>query len=283
MISKPKKEYMAKEILVQKASGITEPFSIEKLRYSLSKSKASQEEVNSIIDALLPRLYQGISTNKIYSEAFRLLRSRSKSHAARYYLKKGIMELGPSGYPFEKFIGEIFKHQGYTVEVGIILEGKCVSHEVDVVGKKENELILVECKYHNQAGISVDVKTPLYIHSRFEDILANGALKKKGAVFTGWIATNSKFTSDAIDYGNCKNLKLLSWNYPTHKSLRDIIDKLRLYPLTCLTSLTRQEKQWLLAKNYVLVKDVYNDSKLLKSAGVSEPRLKAVLEEGEKI
>ena len=65
MISKPKKEYMAKEILVQKASGITEPFSIEKLRYSLSKSKASQEEVNSIIDALLPRLYQGISTNKV--------------------------------------------------------------------------------------------------------------------------------------------------------------------------------------------------------------------------
>ena len=95
--------------------------------------------------------------------------------------------------------------------------------------------------------------------------------------------TPTKFTSDAIDYGNCKNLKLLSWNYPTHKSLRDIIDKLRLYPLTCLTSLTRQEKQWLLAKNYVLVKDVYNDKATLKSAGVSDARLKAVYEEGEKL
>jgi len=271
------------QIAVRKASGVTEPFSIAKLRSSLTKARASEEEINFILESLQPKLYEGITTKKIYSEAFRLLRQKSKHHAARYYLKKGIMELGPSGYPFEKFMSELFRHQGYSVVVGKILKGKCVDHEIDVIGEKGNEMILVECKYRNLAGIAVDVKTPLYIHARFDDVSENGALKKNGTVIFGWIATNSKFTSDAIAYGRCKNLNMISWNYPSDRSLRDVIDEFRLYPLTCLSALTKQEKQWLLAKNYVLVKDVYNNSDLLKKAGVSENRLKAVLEEGEKL
>jgi transcriptional regulator NrdR family protein len=73
------------KIVVTKASGLIEPFSIKKLRNSLERAKASSEEINSIISELLPKLYQGISTKKIYSDAFRLLRNQSKHHAARYY------------------------------------------------------------------------------------------------------------------------------------------------------------------------------------------------------
>lgn len=110
------------KIVVTKASGVIEPFSIKKLRNSLERAKATSEEINSIIDELLPKLYQEISTKEIYSKAFRLLRNQSKPHTARYYLKRGIMELGPSGFPFEKFIGELFKHQGYIVQVGTIVQ-----------------------------------------------------------------------------------------------------------------------------------------------------------------
>lgn len=268
------------KIVVTKASGVTEPFSIKKLRNSLERAKATSEEINSIIDELLPKLYQGISTKKIYSEAFRLLRNQSKPHAARYYLKRGIMELGPSGFPFEKFIGELFKHQGYTVQVGTIVQGKCVKHEIDVIAEKENLIILMECKYRNQPGITVDVKTPLYIQSRFEDVLANGLLKNREHKFYGWITTNAKFTNDALDYGLCKGLNLLSWDYPHNNALKDMIDNSGLYPLTCLTSLTRHEKQFLLAKNYVLVQDIYKNRNLLLKAGVKESRLKTVLDEG---
>lgn len=268
------------KIVVTKASGVTEPFSIKKLRNSLERAKATSEEINSIIDELLPKLYQGISTKKIYSEAFRLLRNQSKPHAARYYLKRGIMELGPSGFPFEKFIGELFKHLGYTVQVGTMVQGKCVKHEIDVIAEKENLIILMECKYRNQPGITVDVKTPLYIQSRFEDVLANGLLKNREHKFYGWITTNAKFTSDALDYGLCKGLNLLSWDYPHNKALKDMIDNSGLYPLTCLTSLTRHEKQWLLEKDYVLVQDIYKNRNLLLKAGVKESRLKTVLEEG---
>ncbi len=268
------------KILVTKASGVTEPFSIKKIRNSLSRSGATPVEINSIVEALLPGLYKGISTKKIHSEAFRLLRVQSKSNAARYYVKKGIMELGPSGFPFEKFIGELFKQMGYEIQVGKVLQGKCVSHEIDVIAKNEKEIIMIECKYRNQAGINVDVKTPLYIHSRFEDVLSNGLLNKKSLEFSGWIATNAKFTEDAIAYGNCKGLKMFSWDYPKNSGLKDTIDHTKLYPLTCLTSLTNNEKQWLLAKEYVLAKDVYNDRNLLMKAGVRESRLKRVFEEG---
>jgi hypothetical protein len=274
---------MKNKIVVTKASGATEPFSIKKLRNSLERTKVTSEEINSIIETLLPKLYQGISTKKIYSEAFRLLRNQSKPHAARYYLKRGIMELGPSGFPFENFVGELFKHQGYVVQVGRILQGKCVSHEIDVIGEKENQMILMECKYRNQPGITVDVKTPLYIQSRFEDVLANGLLKNKESMFAGWITTNVKFTSDALLYGNCKGLNMLSWDYPHNKALKDMIDNSGLYPLTCLTSLTRHEKQWLLAKNYVLVRDIYNNKNVLLQAGVKETRLKTVHDEAIKL
>ena len=88
------------------------------------------------------------------------------------------MELGPSGFPFEKFISKLFEVQKYSVQTGQFVKGKCVTHEIDVIARKENEIVLAECKYRNTQGITVDVKTPLYIHSRFEDVLANGSFKK---------------------------------------------------------------------------------------------------------
>ena len=83
------------------------------MRSSLAGAKATTDEINSIVETLLSKLYQGISTQKIYGEAFRLLRTLLKNHAARYYVKKGIMELCLSGFSFEIFIGELFKHEGY--------------------------------------------------------------------------------------------------------------------------------------------------------------------------
>ena len=272
-----------KNISVTKASGNIELFSVVKLKSSLARAKATTDEINAVIETLLPTLYQGISTQKIYGEAFRLLKQHSKHHAARYYLKRGIMELGPSGFPFEIFISELFKHKGYSVQVGKILQGQCVTHEVDLIAEKENEIHLMECKYKNQAGIAVDVKTPLYINSRFEDVLANKLLRYKQRAFTGWVITNSKFTSDAIAYGSCKGMRLLGWDYPVNNSLKDWIERSGLYPLTCLTSLKRSEMEWLLSKSFVLVKDVYHNQQLLLKAGVKELRIKAVMNEGVKL
>jgi len=79
---------MKKNISVTKASGISEPFSVTKLRRSLTRSGASLPEINAIIEKLLPELYNGISTKKIYSSAFRLLKKNSKHCAARFHIKQ---------------------------------------------------------------------------------------------------------------------------------------------------------------------------------------------------
>ena len=272
-----------RHIKVKKSSGKMETFSESKLRNSLIRSKATYEEANSIIDQLQSDIVNGISTNKIYSLAFRLLKKQNSHTASRYHLKNGMMELGPSGYPFEKFIAALFNAQGYNTETGLIIHGKCITHEVDVKCRKGNELMLMECKYKNQAGISVDVKVPLYIHSRFEDILQNGADLGNYKTFKGWIVTNSRFTDDAKSYGSCKNIHLLSWDYPAKSALKDLIDETGLYPVTCLTTILSEEKKSLLDENIILAKDLTFNRKALVKIGINEKRINEILDEVQKL
>lgn len=272
-----------KHIHVQKASGKMETFSENKLRSSLIRSKATYEEANSIISQLQSEIVNGISTNKIYSLAFRLLKKQNTHNASRYNLKNGMMELGPSGYPFEKFIAALFHAQGYQTETGLILQGKCITHEVDVKAKKNGEVMLMECKYKNQGGLSVDVKVPLYINSRFDDLLHNSSELGHYKKFKGWIVTNSRFTDDAKAYAQCKNIQLLSWDYPAKYALKDLIDQTGLYPVTCLTSLLTEEKKSLLDENIILAKDLCFNRKVLVKIGVDDKRIDQILNEAKQL
>lgn len=274
-----------KNIYVTKASGATAPFIEDKLRNSLIRSGANNTQIDEILNEISSQLYEGISTKKIYRVAFNILKEQSSHVAAKYHLKKAIMELGPSGYPFERFIGEILKQQRYSVKVGEIVKGKCVNHEVDVIAINEDHHFMIECKYHNLQGIVCDVKIPLYIQSRFKDVEAEwikitGHDKK---IHQGWVVTNTKFSSDAIQYGNCAGLKLLGWDYPIKHSLKDIIDDLGLYPITCLTALTRAEKQKLLDMKIVLCTEICANEKLLYEIGLNETKVKRVIEEGQQL
>jgi len=276
---------MNNSFLVTKASGEKSPFSEEKVRKSLRKSGADDEQIELIIQEIRNRLYEGMSTRAIYKIAYSLLKSGSRHHAARYHLKYAIMELGPSGFPFEKFIAELLKKEGYKTKTGQILQGKCVTHEIDIIAEKEQHQLLVECKYHNQQGISCNVKIPLYIHARFNDIEAH-ALKKNEDTLKqrqGWIVTNTRFTADAIQYAGCSGLRLLGWDHPFGKGLKDRIDHQRIYPITCLTSLTGIEKQKLLELEIVLCSELLQRTDLLKSIGIKTIRTATILNEASQL
>lgn len=266
---------------IAKANGEKSTFDSQKLYSSLTRSGADETQAHEIVDAIIAELYPGISTKKIYKRAFSLLKERSRFLAARYTLKNAIMMLGPSGYPFERFIGELLKHQGYKVEVAKIVAGKCVSHEVDVIAEKDKHHFMIECKYHNQPGTVSDVKIPLYIQSRFLDV-AEQWRKLPGhdhKLHQGWVVTNTRFTIDAIQYGNCAGLKLIGWDYPAKGSLKDVIDSLGLYPVTTLTSLTLTEKKALLNLNLVLCHDLQSNASILTQIGIKAPRIKTILAE----
>ena len=148
---------------VRKSDGGLVAFSEKKLRRSLTRSGATDETADGIIASLRPRLYPGISTREIYDQAFGMLKDMMRPAAARYHLKRAILELGPSGFPFEQFIGELFRRRGYTVQTNQFITGHCVRHEVDVLATTAGEKNFIECKYH-QAGIKCDVKVALYVH-----------------------------------------------------------------------------------------------------------------------
>jgi len=270
-----------KNVSIIKSTGDIVPFYPDKLKRSLQRSGASELQAENIIEQIQGSLYEGITTKKIYQQAYRLLRGSSRPLAAKYKLKRAITELGPTGFPFEKYIAAIFEKQGYHVETGVIAEGHCVKHEIDVIAKRNNEHLMIECKFHHSPGTVCDVKIPLYIHSRFLDV-REGLTKLAGhnnIQHQAWVVTNTRFTSDAIQYGICAGLNLLGWDYPADKSLNKMIDESGLYPLTCLTSLSANEKQVLLNNRIVLCKEIYNNERVLPQAGIITARINTILAE----
>lgn len=261
-----------------KSSGEKVSFSIAKLRNSLYRSGADKDTVEAIINTVRDELYQGISTREIYNRAFALLKKKKAVYASKYKLKKAIYELGPTGFPFERFIGAILQYSGYQVVVGNTLQGKCVTHEVDVIAKKKGQHILAECKFHSEKTTTCNVKVPLYIHSRYQDIVAQHQ-HSPSCPNEGWVVTNTRFTADAIAYGTCAGLHLLSWDYPLDNGIKERIDRLGLYPITVSTLLTQREKQFLLSRNVVLCRQLSNDKFYLDHMGISENRKKKILTE----
>lgn len=272
---------MRKPIQITKASGMKVSFDKEKLKHSLMRSGATHEQAAPIISEVIKMLEDGMSTRKIYKTAFRLLQKMSRPTAARYKLKRAIIELGPSGFPFEQYVAELLTHRGHKTSVGEIVQGHCVNHEIDVIAQKDETHFMIECKFHNRQGYNCDVKIPLYIQSRFLDVekqwkKSDGHAEK---FHQGWVITNTRFSDDASQYGKCMNLQLVGWDYPKNNGLKDWIDQSGLHPVTCLTTLTKKEKQLLLDKKIVLCKNIHNNVSLLKSIGVKQPQLNKVMNE----
>ena len=257
---------MNNEILVKKKSGDLVVFDTSKLRESLRRVGADNTMIDRVIKETELYIQNGMSTHKIYKKAYSILRKLSNRSAGKYRLKRAIMELGPTGYPFEHFVGSIIKSQGFEVEVGQIIEGNCVTHEVDVVAENENKIIVVECKFHREGNRKSDVKVPLYIRSRFNDI--QNRWENEGKIgsrkYEPWVVTNTRFTQDAEKYGKCSGLKLVSWDYPNGNSLRDMIDRAGLHPITSLQNLTKREKQKLVENGIVLCREITKQA-LIKS------------------
>lgn len=270
-----------KHIHIKKASGDDEVFSSDKLKRSLLNSGAKNATVLKIVDDIENWIYPGVTTRKIYSRAFSMLSHEKTNSPLRYRLKKAILELGPTGFPFEILIGKLFQHLGFRTEVGIVVEGKCVTHEMDVIATHGMYQHLVECKYHTEQGRQVSVQVPLYVRSRVDDIISkrSGMLKYHDFSFTGWVITNTRFSSESIQYGNCSGLNLLAWNYPVGNGLKENLEKFKIYPITVLRNLTTKEKQYLLNQSIVTCSQLLEKPDLLIDLGLSKVKYNVLMKE----
>lgn len=249
---------------VTKANGQKEPFNEEKVIKSIIRARIPSGIQSQVLQHVKSKIYDGIPSQEIYHHILEFLgQSEHPFSRSRYSLKEAIMRLGPTGYPFEDFISEILQTLGYETKVRQIIMGKCVSHEIDVVAKKDNKTSIIEAKFHNSVGTRSDVHVALYTHARFLDI------KAKNPIDECWIMTNTKTTSDANIYADCVGLKVISWSYPDEGSLRDLIEKSRLHPVTMLSSLSQTAKDNLLENHIVLCKSLQENPQLLETLPIS--------------
>jgi len=270
---------------IVKHSGDIVAFNPEKLKASLLKSGANKDVVQKILFAIKKELYEGISTKKIYKMAFALLKKEANAHAARYNLRSALQLLGPTGFFFEKYIARLFAAELYETKLNLTLQGKCISHEIDVLIKKNNVISMVECKFHPGREAVSDVKVPMYILSRFNDLKEKeyAIFSRKDTISKCCIVTNNRFTSEAIAFAKCSELNLLSWNYPEKNNLKTKNDSDYLYPITCLTTLSLTEKDKLLILDVILVKEIINNSDCLEKIGISPNRVKNVMKEASEL
>jgi hypothetical protein len=275
----------AEPIYVIKANGNREPFDESKLEYSLRRAGASSQAIQQIIAHIKVHLKKNITTHEIYRHAFELLHKEDKPIAIKYSLKRAVMELGPTGFPFEDFVAEIFRARGYEAETGKIVRGFCVEHEVDVVAWNKEKLVMVEAKFHNELGTKSDLKVILYVKARFDDLRQmkfpyGEPPGKERELDEAWLVTNTKFSSTAIEYGSCQGgVVMVGWNYPPMGNLHDMILESKLHPLTCLVSLKGREKKLLLDQGIVLCKTLAENVDLLEAIGLSAEEKQDVLDE----
>lgn len=265
--------------MITKADGEVQPFDPRKLEQSLLRSGAAPFMAERIAQTITAGIAPGARSQDIYRRAFTMLREQHRPAAVRYGLRRALLEMGPSGHPFEDFIAELFKAEGWSVQWRKIIQGKCVPHEVDLYATRGAETVAGELKYHNEAAYKTDVKVALYVKARFEDIWQCDPATQECPVDIGMLITNTKFTSQAVDYAACAGLGLLGWSYPERGNLFDRIVAAGVYPVTALTTLKQAEKRILLDRGIATTHLLTEHREALRELHMPPERIGEVLAE----
>jgi len=263
------------QINILKATGVTERFDKKKIEKTCLRAGASKQFAREIANKIKEKIYEGISTKEILKLILNLLKGKPEVRA-RYNLKSAIMNLGPSGFPFEEYFSQILKSYGYETKVGQIFKGKNITHEIDVSAKKDSRY-MIECKYHNAIGTHTGVKVALYVYARFLD------LKKEFDV--PWLATNTKCSPDVQNYAKGVGMKITSWEYPKGESLQKLIENKGLYPITILPSVRGEIKEKLAKAKIIFAKSLteINFEDLKNKTNLQESVLRRIVEEARRI
>jgi Holliday junction resolvase-like predicted endonuclease len=261
-------------ISVIKANQSREEFSEQKVIQSIKRAHIPENIQSEVLKHVKSKIYDNIPTSEIYHHIIEYLgESPHPFTRTRYSLKESIMALGPTGYPFEDYVAQLLETQGYKTQTRQILNGKCITHETDVIAEKNEIRSMIEAKFHNSSGTRSDVHVALYTNSRFHDV------KKINNIHEAWIVTNTKTTSDANAYADCVGMKIISWDYPQGQSLRELIEKSGLYPITILSSLNQSHRETLLNNHVVLCKNIHADPAILNNLPLSKEEREKTLAE----
>ncbi len=255
-----------KKIKVIKSSGVAEEYSPVKLKRSLERSGLKPPESEEIVSTIESELNkEEESTEHIFKKTRDVVFKKSHLAGFKYSLKGAILEMGPTGFIFERFIAKALSYEGYQTKTDTLFKGFCVDHEVDIHAKSTNQILLGECKFHNVPNIKNDLKTALYVKARMDDLKKN----PDNHFDDFFLISNTAFSREAITYAKCSGLKLIGFNYPEDKNLYQMIEENFLYPITSLVRLKRSDINTLLDKGIILCKELCEHPQELHHLGYS--------------
>lgn len=265
---------------IVKANGNTEYFKVEKLRRSLRQAGAQTDEINLILETISAKLYDGMRTQEIYRIAFELLRQQGQSTATRYSLRRALFGLGPTGFPFERFLARLFEVEGYSAKTGIMIQGHCATHEIDVAAYKTDHSFVGEAKFHARPGTKTDLQVVMYAYARLLDLKsARICTEDICGIKEFWLITNTKFTTTAEKYAACAGIKLLSWDYPRQNNLHTRIEQAGIYPITSLTGLGASHVATLLQQDIIVCQDITAKPHCLYRLHLEKTKAEAIIAE----
>lgn len=259
---------MSRKIYIKNIQGEKELFSLGKVFRSAKRVGASDQEAKKIAAAIEQEVYSGMKTTEIFTKVREMLEKKDQKSVMRFNLREAMRKLGPTGYSFEKYAGEIFKSLGYKVKLNLFIPGKCVTYEIDFLAEKDNFVYIGECKYHKLPEGKVDLQVALANCARFHDIIATGNFE--GKEVKSILVTNTKLTTEAIKFSECKHIDLLGWRYPAEQGLEYLIESRNLYPLTILPSFCGSLSESLAGQKTILAKNILE----IRDAGLTEEQEK---------
>ena len=103
------------------------------------------------------------------------------------------------GVKLEQMVEQIIKNKGFSTERRIKLRGQSgILHEIDVLAKRENDVLAVECKNYGEARL-VGIKEVRDFQSKLQDL---------SDINHAMFVTNIKFTSGVEEYAKHNHIEL---------------------------------------------------------------------------
>ncbi|MBI1972048.1 MAG: restriction endonuclease [Candidatus Aenigmarchaeota archaeon] len=253
---------------MKKADGSLEIFDGSKIIKTCLRSGLDNEESGIVLQHVERKAYDKIPTNALLKMILKEIRKHSKPAAMKYNLRAALAALSPEGVFFEVYIKKLLEEYGYSVEHSKIVKGNCSEHEVDLIAKKGNEKIMVECKHHRNHHTFAGQAEAMVTWAKFDDTKGRNG-------FTGaWLVCNTKISAHAMGYLACKNLKSVCWG----NGLNGMIEGKKLYPVTILGSMAGNSVEKAFNSGVLTIEDVISaDSAVLRKV-FGEKRLRAVEE-----
>jgi hypothetical protein len=273
------------QLMVTKSSGQVVPYDEKRVIRSMKRSGVDQKTIQSILQTIKPKIKDKIHTSILRKMVRDELKARASWAAARYDLREALIKLGPAGYNFEKYIASILKAYGYKTDTPYEYQGACIKHEVDVIAEKDGRGAFIEAKFRHDFRATINIKDTMSTWTRFLDLVDGSKLDLCPHFDEVWIVTNARFTDQSLKFGNCKNMKLIGWNYPKERTLAQMVDLDALYPITIIEDVTKKEMEQFAKADLMLCQEIlkFSPEKLSHLVGITTKRSEKILRESKLI